>query len=54
MIQRALMDSTLSMVLAFTAAIVLVQIDQIGWAMLCLLLSMPLPFVRILRQRGLA
>ena len=54
MTRRAVIDSTLSMVLAFVAAIGLVQIGLIGWAMLCLLVSMPLPFVRILCARTAA
>ena len=51
MIQRALVDSTLSMVLAFVCAIVLAQMDLLIWAMLVLLLSMPIPFLRITRYR---
>jgi|GEM_PF-1403344 len=51
LIRRALIDSTLSMLVAFAIAIVLVNMDMMIWAMLALLLSMPLPFVRILQHR---
>ncbi len=51
LIQRALLDSTWSLVLAFVVAIVLVQMDLIVWAMLALLVAMPLPFVRIWQHR---
>lgn len=51
LIRRALLDSTLSMVAAFTAAILLVQRQQLSAAMLVLLLSMGLPFLRIVRHR---
>ncbi len=51
LIRRALIDSTWSLVLAFAVAIVLVQMGLIIWAMLVLLLSMPLPFVRIWQHR---
>jgi hydrogenase-4 membrane subunit HyfE len=51
LIRGALIDSTVSMVIAFTLAIALVQMDLMIWAMLVLLLSMPLPFVRIFRHR---
>ena len=51
LIRRALLDSTVSMVLAFGFAIILVQQDLIIWGMLVLLLSMPLPFLRILGHR---
>jgi fatty acid desaturase len=51
LIRRALLDSTLSMILAFVCAVILVQMDQMIWAMLALLVSMPLPFVRIFQHR---
>ena len=51
LIRRALIDSSWSMLLAFSMAIVLVNLDQMIWAMLVLLVSMPLPFVRIFQHR---
>ena len=51
LIRRALIDSTLSMVLAFILIILLVGSGFIGWAMLVMLLSMPLPFIRIIQHR---
>ena len=51
LIRRALIDSTWSMLLAFIIAIALVSMEQVIWAMAVLLVSMPLPFVRIVRQR---
>ena len=51
LIRRALLDSTLSMVAAFTVAILLAQRQQLFTAMLALLLSMGLPFLRIFRHR---
>lgn len=51
LIHRALIDSTLSMVLAFTIAIALVNMELMIWAMLVLLISMPTPFFRILQHR---
>ncbi|MDJ0832302.1 MAG: hypothetical protein QNJ69_02200 [Gammaproteobacteria bacterium] len=50
LIRRALIDSTLSMVLAFILIILLVGSGFIGWAMLVMLLSMPLPFIRIIQH----
>jgi hypothetical protein len=51
MIRRALIDSTLSMAVAFAVVIVLVQQGWISLAMLILLLSMGIPFIRIWRHR---
>lgn len=51
LIRGALIDSTLSMTLAFIIAIILAQMGLLIWAMLALLLSMPAPFIRILRYR---
>jgi hypothetical protein len=51
LIKSALVDATLSMIGAFAAAIVLVKFGWIGPAMLVLLVSMALPFVRILGHR---
>lgn len=51
LIKGALLDSTLSMALAFGVVIWLVQQDRIFIAMIILLLSMFYPFVRIWRHR---
>lgn len=51
LIRRALIDSTLSMFLAFALAIMLVKMEMMIWAMLILLISMPTPFIRILQHR---
>lgn len=51
MIRRALLDSTVSMVLAFVIVIVLVNLGWMSPAMLILLLSMGFPFFRIWRHR---
>lgn len=51
LIRRALIDSTLSMILAFALAIVLVKMELMIWAMLILLISMTAPFLRILQHR---
>ena len=51
LIRGALIDASLSMAAAFALAIVLVNLGWIGWAMAALLLSMGMPFVRILRHR---
>ena len=51
LIRRALIDSTLSMCIAFLVAIVLVNMGYMIWAMLVLLLSMPVPFLRIVQHR---
>jgi hypothetical protein len=51
LIKGALLDATLSMVGAFVVAIVLVELGWIGPAMLVLLASMTLPFLRILGHR---
>lgn len=51
LIKHAVLDSALSMALAFGVVIVLVQMDLVFVAMLILLLSMAAPFVRIWRHR---
>ena len=51
LIRRAVIDSTLSMILAFALAILLVSNGLITWAMLVMLLSMPTPFIRIIQHR---
>jgi uncharacterized membrane protein YesL len=51
LIRRALLDSTLSMALAFTIVIVLVTQGWMSLAMAILLLSMTFPFVRIWLHR---
>jgi hypothetical protein len=51
LIRRALIDSTLSLLLAFIIAIILVKLNLMIWAMLTLFISMFVPFIRILRQR---
>lgn len=51
MIRRALVDSTVSMAIAFVVAILLVRQGWISTAMLMLLLSMGFPFMRIWRHR---
>lgn len=51
LIRRALIDSSWSIVLAFLIVIYLARTGQLSLAMLVLLLSMLLPFVRIWRHR---
>jgi hypothetical protein len=51
LVHRALIDSTLSMLLAFAIAIVLTITGHVTWSMLVLLISMPTPFIRITRHR---
>ncbi len=51
LIRGAIIDSSLSMLLAFIAAIVLAKMELLIWAMLALLVSMPVPFIRIVRNR---
>lgn len=51
MIRRALIDSAVSMVVAFGIAIALVNVEQVGLAMVTLILFMMVPFMRILRNR---
>ncbi|KHF25143.1 hypothetical protein [Solemya velum gill symbiont] len=51
LIHAAILDSTLSMVIAFAVVILLFNKEMISIAMLILLLSMFYPFVRIIRQR---
>jgi hypothetical protein len=51
LIRNSLIDSTLSMVVAFAIVITLARQGLMLPAMLVLLLSMPAPFVRIWRHR---
>ena len=51
LIRRALLDSSLSMVGAFTIVIYLAEQGKISAAMLILLLSMGYPFIGIWRHR---
>jgi uncharacterized membrane protein YesL len=51
LIRRALIDASLSMVVAFTLAILLVNYGQVGLAMVALILFMAVPFMRIIRNR---
>ena len=51
LIRSALIDSTWSMLLAFILVITLVQFGQLTPAMAVLLISMSVPFVRILLSR---
>ena len=51
LIRRALIDAALSMVLAFSIAILLVNNSQIGFAMVVLILFMLAPFIRIIKNR---
>ena len=51
MVRRALIDAALSMVVAFAIAILLVNNNQIGFAMVVLILFMLAPFIRIIRNR---
>lgn len=51
LIRGALVDSAISMALAFLVVILLVQQGWMTAAMLILLLSMSVPFVRIWRHR---
>ncbi|OOZ41789.1 hypothetical protein [Solemya elarraichensis gill symbiont] len=51
LIRAAIIDSTISMLIAFGVVILLVNKGMISIAMLILLLSMLYPFVRIIRQR---
>jgi hypothetical protein len=51
LIRRALIDAALSMVVAFSIAILLVNNNQIGFAMVVLILFMLAPFIRIIRNR---
>jgi len=51
LIRNALIDSTVSMLLAFVIVIALVQQGWLSLAMLILLLSMFAPFVRIILHR---
>jgi len=51
LIRRALLDSTLSMVLAFLLVVYLTRQGRISAAMLGLFASMGMPFIRIWRHR---
>ena len=51
MIRNALIDAAVSMVVAFAIAIVLVKYEQVGQAMVTLILFMLVPFMRIIRNR---
>ncbi len=51
MIRRALIDSSISILFAFTVAIILVKMNLLIWGMLALLISMPIPFFRIFQHR---
>jgi uncharacterized membrane protein YesL len=51
LIRSALIDATISMAIAFVIAIVLVNLDQIGLAMVTLILFMMAPFMRIIIHR---
>lgn len=51
LIRSAVIDATLSLVVTFVVAILLVRSGWIGLAMLVLLVSLLSPFVRILRHR---
>ena len=51
MIRRALIDAAISMVVAFALAIILVNNDRVGLAMVTLILFMTVPFMRIIRNR---
>ena len=51
LIRIALIDAALSMVVAFALAIVLVNYEQIAFAMVILVLFMVVPFIRIIRNR---
>jgi uncharacterized membrane protein YesL len=51
MIRRALIDAAISMVVAFALAIILVNNDKVGLAMVALIMFMTVPFMRIIRNR---
>jgi uncharacterized membrane protein YesL len=51
LIRNALIDAALSMVVAFTLAILLVYYEQVAFGMVVLVLFMSAPFVRIIRNR---
>jgi uncharacterized membrane protein YesL len=51
LIRIALIDAALSMGVAFALAIVLVNYEQIAFAMVILVLFMAVPFIRIVRNR---
>jgi uncharacterized membrane protein YesL len=51
MIRSALVDAAVSMVVAFALAILLVNYDHVGLAMLALILFMAVPFMRIIWNR---
>jgi len=49
-IKKVLLDALGSLVAAFTFAILLVSQDLMQWAMLVLILSMPFPFIRVIKN----
>ena len=51
LIRRALIDSGFSMLVAFATAIILVHNGYMSWAMFVLLISMLIPFIRIVAHR---
>jgi uncharacterized membrane protein YesL len=51
LIRRALIDAAVSMLVAFVIAIALVNYEQVGLAMVILVLFMSAPFMRIIRNR---
>lgn len=52
LIRSALIDAAVSMVVAFTLAIILVNYAQIVLAMVVLMLFLLVPFIRILNNRS--
>ena len=51
LIRCALIDAAMSMVVAFAMAVLLVRNNQIGLAMVILILFLLAPFIRILKNR---
>jgi len=51
LIRSAIIDAAVSMVVAFSLAIILVNYSQIALAMVALILFMLTPFIRIIRNR---
>ena len=49
--RHAMIDAALSMIVAFALAIVLVIYEQIALAMIILVLTMAVPFIRIIKNR---
>ncbi|NNJ72262.1 MAG: hypothetical protein HKP09_03670 [Enterobacterales bacterium] len=50
-IKSSLLDSLISLVIAFSVAILLVVNDYMTWAMLCLLIAIAFPVIRIFIRR---